>query len=218
MLALSGVETLGYLASALVVLALTMKSLLRLRMISFCGAVTFFVYGLLIGSVPVMITNASIAAINVWFLSKEFRIRRSGTGDLGAPRIRVDSPFLCDFVEHHLDDIRRFQPDFTMPTVDGGEAEMVAWMLTRDALPAGVVVGRHRDDTLWIDLDYVLREHRDSRLGRWFYGPGTEVVRALGVQRVRATAASAAHARYLTGIGFRPSSQAGDDAELVLDL
>lgn len=148
MLAISGVEALGYLASALVVLALTMRSLLRLRMISLCGSVSFFVYGSLIGSVPVMITNASIALINLWFLGKEFRLRRSGMGDLGASRIRIDSPFLRDFVEYHLHDIRHFQPDFTMPTADGGDADLVAWMLTRDGLPAGVVVGRHRDDTL----------------------------------------------------------------------
>jgi hypothetical protein len=219
MLAIAGVDAIGYLASALVVLSLTMHSLLRLRTISLCGSVSFLIYGSLIGSVPVMITNVSIAAINLWFLSKEFRLRRSGMGDLGASRIRIDSPFLCDFVEYHLDDIQRFQPDFAMPTPGGGDADLVAWMLTREGLPAGVVVGRHREDTLWIDLDYVLREHRDSRLGRWLYGPGADVLGELGVQHVRATAATDAHVRYLTGIGFGPrSADDADAAELVLDL
>ena len=211
MLALSGVDALGYAASALVVLSLTMRSLLRLRIISLCGSLSFLAYGSFIGSVPVMITNGSIAVINLWFLSKEFRLRRSGMGDLGASSIRIDSPFLRDFVEYHLNDIRHFQPDFTMPTPHGGDADR-AWMLTRDGLPAGVVVGRHRDDTLWIDLDYVLREHRDSRLGRWLYGRGADVVGGIGVQRVRATATTDAHRRYLTGIGFEPCSPDDSDA------
>lgn len=195
-------ELLGYVASALVVLSLTMKSLLRLRLISLCGSLSFLAYGALIGSVPVMVTNGCIAVINVWFLSKEFSIRRSHTTDLGASQIRVDSPFLRDFVDYHLADICRFQPDFEMPTPDGGDAELVAFMLTRDGLPAGLMIGRHRDHTLWVDLDYVLREHRDSRLGRWLYGADSSALAALDVDEVRADAATDAHARYLRSIGF----------------
>ena len=41
--AVSGVEALGYLASALVILSLTMRSVVRLRLISLCGSVAFFV-------------------------------------------------------------------------------------------------------------------------------------------------------------------------------
>ena len=201
-------EALGYAASALVVLSLTMKSLLRLRVISLCGSLSFLVYGALIGSTPVMVTNVCIAAINVWFLSKEFSIRRSHTTDLGASQIRVDSPFLRDFVDYHLSDICRFQPDFEMPTPAGGDAEPVAFVLTRDGLPAGLVIGRHRDHTLWIDLDYVLREHRDSRLGRWLYGADSTALAALDVTEVRADAATDVHARYLRSIGFAPDAEA----------
>ncbi len=197
-------ELLGYVASALVVLSLTMRSLLRLRIISLCGSVSFLVYGALIDSVPVMVTNGSIAVINIWFLAKEFALRRTGSGDLGASRIRIDSPFLRDFVEYHLADIRRFQPDFVMPTPEGGDADLVAFMLTRDGLPAGIVIGRHRGDTMWIDLDYVLREHRDSRLGRWLYGKGADALTDLGVRHVRADAATDLHARYLRAVGFAP--------------
>ena len=80
---LNGVEMVGYLASALVVLSLTMTSVVRLRMVSFCGSITFFVYGVLIDSVPIMITNGAIAVINVWFLRKEFA---SGQPNVAHPR------------------------------------------------------------------------------------------------------------------------------------
>ena len=53
-------ELVGYVASALVVASLAMTSVVRLRTISLAGSVTFVVYGVLIGSVPIIITNASI--------------------------------------------------------------------------------------------------------------------------------------------------------------
>ena len=48
------VELLGYAASALVVAALSMKSVVRLRGLSLCGSIAFLVYGVLIESVPII--------------------------------------------------------------------------------------------------------------------------------------------------------------------
>jgi len=200
MIAIATAEMIGYAASALVVVSLTMRSLLRLRLISLCGSATFLAYGILIESTPIIITNVCIAGINLWFLRKEFAIRQSGHGDLGASRIRADSPFLNDFVEYHLADITSFQPEFQMPTGD----DVVALMLTREGLPAGLVVGHLHGTTLSVDLDYVLREHRDSRLGKWLYGAGRAVFRDAGVTELRALAVTATHDKYLRGVGFDP--------------
>ena len=80
MIAIASTEFIGYAASAIVVTSLTMSSVVRLRALSLFGSATFFTYGLLIESTPIMLTNISIAAINVWFLTKEFR---KGGVDLG---------------------------------------------------------------------------------------------------------------------------------------
>jgi hypothetical protein len=76
-----GAEVVGYVASALVVLSLAMTSVVRLRMISLVGSVAFVVYGVLIESVPIVLTNVAIAALNLWFLRNELgghRFTRSG--------------------------------------------------------------------------------------------------------------------------------------------
>lgn len=210
MLAVSGVEALGYVASALVILSLTMRSVVRLRIISLCGSTTFFVYGLLIGSPPVMVTNGCIAVINLWFLRQEFFVGAANRHDLGVSTIRPDSPFLTDFVEYHATDIGRFQPDFHMPAGD----DVMSLLLTRDGLPAGLIVGRRQGDELTIDLDYVLREHRDSRLGHWVFGPGAQVFRSAGLRRLRASASTEVHEKYLRRVGFTRAS----DGRLTLDL
>lgn len=212
MIGVSGTELVGYVASALVVLALTRTSVVRLRLLSLAGSVTFVAYGVLIDSVPILVTNGCIAVINIWFLRKEFVTgSTSGSGfALGASAIRADSPFLRDFVDYHLDDIRRFQPDFSLPTGD----DVFALLLTRDSLPAGLVVGRRQGAaTLRIDLDYVLADYRDSRLGRWLYGPGARAFREHQLEVLIADATTPAHDHYLERIGFE---RRGD--VFVLDL
>lgn len=187
------VEIVGYVASALVVASLAMTSVVRLRTISLAGSVTFVVYGVCIGSVPILLTNASIAVLNVWFLRTELGHRR----DLGASAIAADSPFLVDFVTFHLPDIHRFQPNFALPAGDE-----FCLLLTRDGLPAGAVIGRRDGAVLDIDLDYVMSAYRDSRLGQWIYGAGAKVFRSAGIERLVSKPGNEAHRVYLERVGF----------------
>lgn len=190
----SSQELVGYVASALVVASLAMTSVVRLRTISLAGSITFVVYGVLIDSIPIMVTNASIAVLNVWFLSRELGGRR----DLGAVVVPADSPFLLDFLTHHATDIANFQPDFSMD-----DEFDIALVLTRDGLPAGVVLGKRDGDRLDIDLDYVLKAYRDSRIGSWLYGRGSAVFRSTGIATVTSSAGDGSHPGYLTRMGFQ---------------
>ncbi|HYN32799.1 MAG TPA: hypothetical protein VES40_09250 [Ilumatobacteraceae bacterium] len=209
MFELSPEALVGYLASALVVISLTMTSVVRLRLLSLFGSTTFLVYGALIESAPIIVTNSAIIVINVWFLRKEFASGTTGGVDLGASHIRPDSPFLQDFVAFHLADIHRFQPDFELSTGD----DVAAWLLNRDGLPAGLLIGRRDNTTLTIDLDYVLGPWRDSRLGNWLFGRGADVFRRDGITTVRSYGSTEDHRKYLERMGFHPVP--GSD---VLDL
>ncbi len=209
---MSSTAMVGYLASALVVLSLAMTSVVRLRIVSLAGSITFFSYGVLIDSVPIMITNGSIAVINVWFLRKEFASGGPHGRDLGVSHIRPDSPFLADFVAFHLIDIHRFQPEFHLPAGD----DIVTLLLNRDGLPAGLLIGRRQGPSLTIDLDYVLGPYRDSRLGRWLYGPGADVFRSDGIERLRSAATTDTHRKYLERVGFHQSPDEPDLYELTL--
>lgn len=199
-MSLDGQELVGYVASALVVTSLAMTSVVRLRMFSLAGSITFVTYGILIGSVPIVITNASIAGLNVWFLTRELGGRR----DLGAVVVPSDSPFLVDFLAHHADEIAVFQPEY-----DVAARPDVAIVLTRDGLPAGVVLGHRHGSTLDISLDFVLRAYRDSRLGRWLYGSGSGVFEGAGIDRVSTAGGNESHRSYLTRVGFDHDPRTG---------
>jgi len=193
---LDPVELVGYLWALLVVTSLAMTSVVRLRLISLAGSLAYVVYGLLLPAVPIVLANGVIAALNIWYLSREFL---SSGRRLGAVPIAVDQPFLQDFLDSHDADLRRFQPSFTL------EGKDAAWLLTREGLPAGVLIGRRAGSDLLVDLDYVTARYRDSQLGRWLYGPGSKVLRAGGVQRVVSEPGTPEHRRYLVAMGFTES-------------
>lgn len=199
-------ELVGYVASALVVASLAMTSVVRLRAISLIGSMTFVVYGVLIESVPIIVTNAAITVLNVWFLRAEL----GGKRHLGAIEVPADSPFLVDFLRYHLEDIHRFQPTFQHPNPDD---DLVALLLMRDGLPAGALLGRLDGDELRLRLDYVTKPYRDSQLSTWLYGKGSGVLRRLGAAKVSSEPGTEPHRTYLVRSGF---AKVGDRYELVL--
>jgi hypothetical protein len=201
---LSPVELIGYVASALVVASLAMTSVVRLRIVSLVGSLVFVVYGLLLPSIPIILTNAAVALLNIWFLRKEFSPHR----DLGAVPIDSDAPFLLDFLRSHEADIRSFQPGFQLP-----DASDFALLLTRDGLPAGAFIGTPEGEVLRLRLDYVMHAYRDSRIGTWLYRSGTKVFTDAGFTTLTTVPASEALRHYLLGVGFTPR-----DGELVLAL
>ena len=73
----SMVELLGYAASIMVSISLTMKDIVKLRVLNFVGCALFTAYGLAIDSMPVVITNGFIACVNVYFLLQ--MQKKSGT-------------------------------------------------------------------------------------------------------------------------------------------
>lgn len=201
---LSPVELVGYVASVLVVASLAMTSVVRLRIVSLVGSLVFVTYGLLLPSIPIIVTNAAVALLNIWFLRKEFSPNR----DLGAVPIAPDAPFLLDFLRSHDADIRTFHPAFQPP-----EPNDFALLLTRDGLPAGALVGTPEDGTLRLHLDYVMQAYRDSRIGSWLYRSGTKVFTDAGFTTLATVPASEALRNYLLKVGFVQR-----DGELVLDL
>lgn len=61
-------EYIGYAASAAVLVSFLMKDIRTLRVVNTVGCGLFIAYGLLLGSVPVIVTNVAIVGINVFYL------------------------------------------------------------------------------------------------------------------------------------------------------
>ena len=63
-------ELLGYLASLVILISFLMKDIKKLRIINCVGCGLFVMYGVLLFSIPLIITNVAIMVINIVYLVK----------------------------------------------------------------------------------------------------------------------------------------------------
>ncbi|MGV3629928.1 MAG: YgjV family protein [Bacteroidota bacterium] len=64
-------EYVGYAASLAVLVSFLMKKMKPLRMINIVGCGLFVTYGAMLGSIPVIITNAAICCVHIFYLTKK---------------------------------------------------------------------------------------------------------------------------------------------------
>ena len=65
---ISVTEWIGYLASFFVLLSFLMRNIITLRYVNSIGCVFFIIYGFLLDSWPVIITNIAIVSVNFYYL------------------------------------------------------------------------------------------------------------------------------------------------------
>lgn len=198
------IDVLGYVASVLVVVSLAMKSVVKLRTLSLVGGIVFTVYGVLIGSWPVAVTNAAVALVNIWHLRREL----SPASPMGVVAIERDAPFLNDFLGANAVEIQVSQPEYHPHPKDS-----FVRLMTRDGLPAGVFIAEPSGKELIVKLDYVTPAFRDSQIAKWVFGPGRRTFTDAGFSRLVADAHTTVHKHYLEFVGFHREGQA-----YVLDL
>ena len=61
-------EIIGYLASFFVLLSFINKDLRKLRLVNSVGCALFIAYGILLSSIPIIITNVAILLVNGYYL------------------------------------------------------------------------------------------------------------------------------------------------------
>ncbi|MBC6003110.1 Bacterial inner membrane protein [uncultured Clostridium sp.] len=71
------IEWIGYCASILIAISLTMTSIVPLRIINSIGCFLFVVYGIYVGVYPVAIANGVIIIINIYNLYKLYKIKQN---------------------------------------------------------------------------------------------------------------------------------------------
>lgn len=200
-------EIIGYVGSAFIVVSLTRKSIVKLRLFGLAGTITFLVYAILIEAYPIAIVNVVIIGIHVYFLrqllSKQKEYFRVLT-------VRKDSRYLDYFLGFHADLIKLDQPDFVREPSD----DNIRAFILRDLVPAGLFIGRVcPDHSIEVLLDFVIPQYRDFRIGSYLYSRRSGVFADPQCDRAWSTARTKLHVEYLEKMGF-----VLDDGTYVKDL
>lgn len=64
----NSIEVVGYLASLFVLLSFFRKDIRQLRIVNSIGCALFVAYGVLLMSIPIIITNVAILLVNGYYL------------------------------------------------------------------------------------------------------------------------------------------------------
>ncbi len=189
-------QYIGYFASGVIALSMTMNSILKFRWINLFGASTFATYGFLIGAYPVMLLNGIIVLVDIYYLQKIY------TKPNLFDTLEVDnkSKYLQKFLDFHKDEIQEYFPNFSYKP----GMNTISFYVLRNMTVAGLFLA-HREDgtTLKVGLDYSIPEYRDYKNGKYIYNSLKEAFQKEGFTRIVAEAASDKHAKYLKRLGFK---------------
>lgn len=206
---LTSVEWLGHGASVLVLISLSMSSLEKLRWFNLAGATAFAVYGWLLGIVPIVTVNAAIACINIYYLYRMYRQDDYFELLVTSP----SSQYLTSFLNYFAADIKKHYPAFS-----GELAENSFVVLTlRNMAVAGVFAATPKDGgDMQINLDYVVPQHADRRVGRHLYHERMAWFNERGIRRLTINKSKVKNSRYFEAMGFTNSKTSADTLSLEL--
>lgn len=197
---MSALEILGYIASVLIALSMTMNSLWRLRWVNLVGGGAMAVYGFMLGAYPIVAVNVFTVSVNVFHLWKlarakhEFRV-------IAVPS--VDYPFLRIFLDHYGEDIAQFQPGFDLAKLTDPQIHFIV----RNVVSVGLFVFEERPGgNVQVHLDYVVPGYRDFKQAHFTYGARAADLLARGFHTFVVDNCVPAHQRYLARLGFTPDA------------
>jgi len=189
------IEWIGYAASTLVLISLSLSSLVKLRIYNFFGSSIFSFYGFYIGALPVGIMNLLIALFNIYYL--RFLLFKKELFDV--IKANEQDEFLNLYLDYHRKDIERYFPQFNHSKVKDG----LILLALRDAKVAGVfLVSAPENNEVEIVLDYVTPEYRDYKTGRFLLQKYQQQYAQSIVTSLACRSSNSKHINYLKKMGF----------------
>jgi hypothetical protein len=189
------IEWIGYLASVLVALSLTMSSIIKLRWINLVGATLFTIYGFIIGAIPVALVNGFIAIVNIVFLSRLLNKKEA----FKLFKVNPENKILREFLEYHKREIKKLAPDFNFNNISSG----YNYLIIRNMDLAGVFIGEMTDkNKLFVQLDFVAPKYRDFKLGDFIYNRDSDIFKGEEIKEVEGEAKTKAYRTYFERMGF----------------
>jgi len=188
-------EWMGYMASGVIALSMTMNSIVKFRWINLVGAFTFATYGFLIKAYPVMALNGIIVAVDIYYLIRIY----SKNQLFDTLSVKGDNKYLLKFLDFHQSEINKFFPGFQYKP----EMNTISFFVLRNMAVAGIFLAhKEKEGVLRVGLDYVIPEYRDYKNGKYVYHRLKDEFNKLGFKKIISQSGNKKHSNYLKKLGF----------------
>lgn len=200
-------QWIGYVASIIIAISMTMSSIVKFRWINMVGALSFSVYGFMIGALPVGILNGFIVLVDIYYLVEIYGKKEV----FEILEIRPENRYLIRFIEYHNVEIQKFFPGFSYKP----DMNTVSFFILRNMAVAGLYLA-HREDgnVLKVGLDYVIPDYRDFKNGKYVYLRLKDKFIEQGFTKVMTEGNSIEYIKYLEKLGFKEDSNGMFEKEL----
>ncbi len=196
-------EIIGYVASVVTAISLTMKNIHRLRWWNLFGATAFSAYGAMIGAWPVFALNGFVAMVDIYYLIA--MSRHQEYFDMLEVDIKT-SVFTKRFINFYKDDIAKYFPTF----VYNENAEYKSYFCLRNCRPVGLVLFTTLSENKYlVELDYTIPDYRDMKTGKYFYHEGLKRVGIEENKQLVIKDPNEVHRKYLNAMGYRRTGDEG---------
>lgn len=190
-------QLLGYLAFIFLAISLWVNNDIKFRWINSLGSLSFVFYGVLIHAFPIVLTNAVLLAINIYFLLKIYRRQEK----IDLVEFKNDAALIPKFLSFYKKDIETYFPDFEMT---GGEAE-IRFVVLRDIVVANLFVASvNSSGDAFVKINYTVPKYRDYKVGRFLFDEGKEFLHSKGIKRIIYNVVhNLHHENFLKVMGFK---------------
>lgn len=193
----------GYLASLLLALGLLVNNDLKFRWLNTGGNIAFILYGVVLGAVPIILTNSLLLAINLFYLYKiytrkeHFELIEFSNGGIMIER----------FLSFYQDDIAIHFPEFKRELLEGN----LNFVVLRDLVIANVFsTTPDNNGTGIVLINYTVAKYRDYKVGRFIFDTEKKFLLSKGIKNVQYNAvANHRHEKFLKVIGFKKITNQG---------
>ena len=186
----------GYLASLLLAIGLLVNNDLKFRLLNTAGNIAFIIYGLVLGAMPIILTNSILLAINLFYLYKIYnRKEKFELLEFSSGGILVDR-----FLSFYEKDIAVYFPDFKREQLEGN----LNFVVLRDLVIANIFSAKLADDgTAEVILNYTVTKYRDYKVGRFIFDTESQYLLSKGVGTIYySSIANKQHRKFLSVMGF----------------
>lgn len=192
------IDLLGYAASFIILVSLTMKSIVKLRWINAIGSLLFVLFAFLTKSTPTIVMNLGIIVIDLWYVlgitvkHSDYHLVKAERGSAWleffykSNKIEIDDIFGSDA----FDDAKNFSYFVCNKEIVG----LLAW---KERTPVECL----------IVIDFVTPRFRDFKIGKYFFLQHLSIFREKGYSLLMYENVGKRHWKYLEKLGFIESSR-----------